>query len=674
MIRRNSRLLAWLLSSALFAWMLLDFYWDVILMGNAPTFHSKRLLLFVFIGLPLSFAGVAIFGWIAWRGRFPAWIGKAHARLLRIPHGLRLVFVALILMIPAYAFVWSNFGFQPSGYGLRFGAICTAALLAAIFLFPMEEPARWLVRWAFLVALAGVLFLVSDSLTPVSNYPFSIGWSEGNRLWDYSVLFGSGRYLHLADHPIFAFITPGRQLLWALPFLIPGIQIWAVRLWDAVLWVAPALLLGLLALPRTSCPGKTWFWSLAFAVWTYLYLSQGPIYAPLVVSAILVVLALRLKNLLLAALLVALASAFAAVSRWTWAYAPGLWAGLFSLLVISSPTLRKPGWKALIKPVVLGISGFLGGQFLPLLFQGSQFGATSQVSVAGVLGPEGALSRQPLLWYRLFPNATFAPGILLGMLWVLLPVLLFLLVLAWKRVWRVNLLQGLAISVILLAFLGVGLVASTKIGGGSNLHNLDMLWITCVLLVAWAVKDALANAPEVFYKGWLAVCLSLALLAPAAFAMQPAEKITLPSAQETTDSLDGVRSAVKEYAPQGEILFLDQRQLLTFAQVPGVPLVADYEKKYLMEQALRANLTYFQAFYADLSQKRFVLIVSEPLNARLQEDAYQFGEENDAWVRYVSIPVMCYYQPLTTFSAVGVQLLVPRSQPLDPCMLPQLKN
>ena len=40
-----------------------------------------------------------------------------------------------------------------------------------------------------------------------------------------------------------------------------------------------------------------------------------------------------------------------------------------------------------------------------------------------------------------------------------------------------------------LAFLAVGLIASAKIGGGSNLHNIDMFWITLALIAAWAWKE-----------------------------------------------------------------------------------------------------------------------------------------------------------------------------------------
>ena len=36
-------------------------------------------------------------------------------------------------------------------------------------------------------------FVLLTQFHDVTNYPFSIGWSEGNRMWDYSVLFGRSR-------------------------------------------------------------------------------------------------------------------------------------------------------------------------------------------------------------------------------------------------------------------------------------------------------------------------------------------------------------------------------------------------------------------------------------------------------------------------------------------------
>jgi hypothetical protein len=110
---------------------------------------------------------------------------------------------------------------------------------------------------------------------------------------------------------------------------------------------------------------------------------------------------------------------------------------------------------------------------------------------------------------------------------------------------------------------------------------------------------------------------------------------------------------------------MDQRQLLTFGYVTGVPLVPEYEKKMLMNEALSSNAAYFRPFYADLANHRFALIISDPLRTPIKDSSYQFGEENNAWVTWVSNPVLCYYQEEDTHKEVGVELLVPKSEPVD---------
>ncbi len=45
-----------------------------------------------------------------------------------------------------------------------------------------------------------------------------------------------------------------------------------------------------------------------------------------------------------------------------------------------------------------------------------------------------------------------------------------------------------------------------------------------------------------------------------------------------------------------------------------------------------------------------------------QGGTYHFGNENDAWVKWVSIPVLCYYEPIETFREAGLELLVPRAE------------
>jgi len=112
-----------------------------------------------------------------------------------------------------------------------------------------------------------------------------------------------------------------------------------------------------------------------------------------------------------------------------------------------------------------------------------------------------------------------------------------------------------------------------------------------------------------------------------------------------------------------DVLFLSERQLLTFHNLTDIPLVGDYEKVFLMEMAMAENPEYLGKFHADLKNQRFSLIVSEPLNTKLKGRAKGFGEENDAWVKNVSKPILCYYEPFRTFRELRLQLLKPRSQP-----------
>ena len=75
---------------------------------------------------------------------------------------------------------------------------------------------------------------------------------------------------------------------------------------------------------------------------------------------------------------------------------------------------------------------------------------------------------------------------------------------------------------------------------------------------------------------------------------------------------------------------VDQRQLPTFNFVNRILFVPDYEKKYMMDQAMGGNAAYFQNYYRDLANKRFRLIVIEVL--RLRRTSGAFSDENNDWV------------------------------------------
>jgi len=150
---------------------------------------------------------------------------------------------------------------------------------------------------------------------------------------------------------------------------------------------------------------------------------------------------------------------------------------------------------------------------------------------------------------------------------------------------------------------------------------------------------------------------------------RPRDLGSLPDPQVVSASLDQLSNAVRDAQGHGEVLFMDQRQLLTFGEIRDVHLVGEYEKKRLMDEALSQNRAYFQPFYADLAAHRFSLIVSSPLRTPIKDSEYGFGEENNAWVKWVARPILCYYGEQDTLNEVKVELLAPKSTS-EACSLP----
>ena len=143
--------------------------------------------------------------------------------------------------------------------------------------------------------------------------------------------------------------------------------------------------------------------------------------------------------------------------------------------------------KIWIRGISVGLAGILGGYVLPNLLphvpswlaligvQPDVAGAAGGLTLSSV---QNSISDQPLLWYRLLPNATYKPGILLGLAIAVLPLVITLVYLSAARRWVLNTWQKLGLILPLLAFLAVGLIVSVKIGGGATC----ITWI-CSLLV-----------------------------------------------------------------------------------------------------------------------------------------------------------------------------------------------
>ena len=132
-------------------------------------------------------------------------------------------------------------------------------------------------------------------------------------------------------------------------------------------------------------------------------------------------------------------------------------------------------------------------------------------------------------------------------------------------------------------------------------------------------------------------------------------------ANKSDADLSAIGAAIQNYSQSGEILFMYERQLLTFGMIPRVPLVQEDEVVSLMEMAISGNEPYLEQFYRDLASHRFAAIVAHPQN--LGVETGDFIEESDVWNRLVAQPMLCQYKPALTLAYSHVQILVPRARP-----------
>jgi hypothetical protein len=556
--------------------------------------------------------------------------------------------------------------------------------------------AAWLLRrlwpgpgWGQAILLAalaqGVVYKLASFLPELSTYPFSLGWSEASRYYYASLYLSDWLYgLHVPP----SILHPSRYLLQAIPFLLPDSPLWLHRLWQVLLWLVTSGLAGWLLARRLFPPSTTKVVTTILppvvttdaacppsvvTAWAALFLFQGPVYYHLLLMVILMLWAYDRRKPWRTLGIVLLASLWAGISRINWLPLSGLLAA--ALYLIELP-LHRPLWRYLLPPAawtLLGSAAALASQEAYRLWSGNppeQFGSSFS---------------SDLLWYRLLPNPTYPLGILPSAILVSLPLVALMGLHLLQNGRRYHPLRLLGLAAILFMFFAGGVVVSVKIGGGSNLHNLDaylvlLLVVGSLITLGQFTPDSPSSptplpggegskhpthypSGRILSASTIHSLLSTALLLPIAFAVASGSPLPQRDFAAAQADLQTLRQAVEQTVQQGgEALFINQRHLLTFGYVDA-PLAPDYELVFLMEMAMASNAPYLDAFHADLRSQRFALIVAEPLNVQYQGRAHSFGEENDAWVRQVSEPLLCDYQLLLELETAGVALYVPRPQP-----------
>jgi hypothetical protein len=303
---------------------------------------------------------------------------------------------------------------------------------------------------------------------------------------------------------------------------------------------------------------------------------------------------------------------------------------------------------------------------------GTAAGFLSQWSYILISGNEagrfGSSFDSPLLWYRLLPSGTYSLGVLPGIVLALFPVAMLVAYRFFGQGWKVNPLRLTAILAIPAVLFAGGILVSVKIGGGSNLHNLDAFLVAWMILGGytathqWQLDDVREEVPRSIPAAlfmvviWIPICFAIGLGKPLrSFDMHQARL-----------AMDEIRSIVEPIAEQdGEVLFISQRHLQTLGYVQSGELIPEYETVFLMEMAMSRNEPYLEQFHKDLSEQRFDLIVVDRLSTQIQSRNDDFAEENNAWVEEVSMPIICHYGIAERLSMPPLDFYIPLNEQVE---------
>ena len=562
-----------------------------------------------------------------------------------------LLFILFVSLFSFLVFWQLNKHFD--GFFFRFSVFWIFALLGESLLklsFRAESP---YILFLFAALAIATGYQISMNLMDISANPFSLGWSEGSRYYYASLPFS--QKLYGMQFP-WSFLHPSRYLLLAAPFLFNSSSILLHRVWQVFLWVAMIAMLSASLVFRLKI--KNFFIKAIFFLSAFLLFFQAPIYYHLCLAAFLVLFGFHSEQPRLNIVIIAIASLWAGISRINWFPLPALLATL--LYVLESPFSGKV--KGYFKfPILYSIVGLAAS----LLAQLAYIPLSGNTNIKNF----GTSFFSDLLWYRLLPNPNFPLGIIPGIALLTFPYLwLSLLSLKEKSTQLASMRRFIIFSILLVFFVG-GLFVSVKIGGGSNLHNLDAFILLLFVVAAYVFFEKIADDPltkkpniqHLSKKTLYAVFSILFFLTPliwslASFTKKPSydwERI-----QEELAAID--QTAARVAAQGGEVLFISQRQLFSFHQLHNVPLTPQYELLTLMEMAISNFEEYLTQFEQDLRDQRFDLIVAYKQYIVFKDKTQEFPEENNAWVKNVSIPLLRYYQPITWLRYTDMEIYIPK--------------
>ncbi len=629
--------------------------------GVLFVFWRRTMLVFAVGGVGLALLALAV--WLGRPIRLPGFLTivrpllaelvsdrrwpSSSGRRVRLAGMLFLLFIFPLLFLGPWTSVFHSLSVRL--------LVVFGISLAGAYVLSGADPSRLWRAFLFSTLLFSLYYHLLTTLPSLSTSPFSLHWSEGTRYYHASLLL-SERYYGLSLPPFYQDLS--RYVIEAVPLLLPRPSLWLVRLWETLLSVLLPALTAALFLRRVTGghstsshahpPVPASFVLLGFFLWGTLYLLQGPVYFYLLLAAIPVTAVYRPDRPVASLLALGAASFWAGISRINWFPIPAMLAIAFYLLetpIGNRSLVRYLAWPAIYTVLGLGMA-FAARQW---------YFSISEVSAEMF----NAAFWQLLLWYRLFPSALQPLGILPAGLLMATPLALIAYLHLRQRRWHWIRIVGL-IAMMIVLLVG-GFIVSAKIGGGSNLHNLDTyltlsLAIGLYLIFDRFVPDLGPAAPPRAFPPLLTTSTVLATAFFVLFSAYPG----LPSLERHADSLARLQALVDQAVAQGgRVLFISQRHLLTFGLIRGVPLVPEYDNIDLMEFAMTNYRPLIDRFRADIAEHRYALIVAPTPPGRYKDRNEAFAEESNAWLRRVSIPLLRSYKIIAEFPEGDFVVLTP---------------
>ncbi|PWH12222.1 MAG: hypothetical protein DDG60_14360 [Anaerolineae bacterium] len=651
------RLVFWrivLTITGLLAWLAAWQMFGVAQQLGIVVLKSKTWLAFLF-GLGLigcaGFIGAVLTFSSAWKHRFAHFTASVPPlqKLLAAPLLVgALSAYSLLLLHPYYGKLIRN------EEAMRLLVFWLLALVGAWLLRTLRPTLDWPITFAVILLLQASTHLMAAYLLGITDYPFALGWSETSRFYYPSLFLSEKIYGERLPWPI---LHPTLHLVLVPPYWFDA-PLWAHRAWQIMIRFALVGSLVPALLSRLNI--ETALGRFVAGCWMFLALFSLPLYLHLAPPVFLVLWGFSTQNIRRTWLFVLLASIWAGLSRLNWYPVPGMLAAALYLLETPFP---KNGGRSTFRYLLQPAAWFIVGSVLAFLSM------QVYIALSGIGKTENFYTSltSSLLWYRLWPNATYSLGVLPGIVLYSLPMWLVLAIVFAQRTIH-PLRMGLLVLGLAVLFAG-GIVVSMKIGGGGDIHNMDAYAVALLIVSAYLFFGRYAREREEtqpsFPIHWAVT--ALLVLVPVWFIQRaPISLVTYDKAASQA-VLAALRQEVEAvHAQGGEILFITQRHLLSMQMLPPVKMVPEYEREELMEMAMANNEAYLDRFKAELRAQRFDLIIVDPLTTNMLGSEYAMGEENNAWVRFAARPILCNYRAKQTFAADRIVLYVPQETPVCP--------